>query len=117
MTAHRFVNAEIQSEKRQLRAEIARTRSQAAATLAALRDERRRLTSWRTYVERFPTAALGASFGVGLWLAGARPGRRLPGMFAASLLRWGVTVARSGILNDLKAVWDASRASADSDTM
>jgi hypothetical protein len=110
MTIHRVANAEILVRKRQLRADIARTRHDTSVTIAALRDERRRLTSWRTYVRRYPWAALGASFGVGLWIAAARPGRRLPRSLAASMIQWSIGAARSGLLRELSGFWNAARA-------
>jgi hypothetical protein len=64
MTRHRVANAAILLRKRELRAEIARTRHDATVALAALQDERRRLTSWKTYVRRYPWAMLGVSFGM-----------------------------------------------------
>jgi len=109
MSAQRVVDAEILLRKRQLRAEIARTRETTRATLSTLAEEKRRLTSWRTYVRRFPSAALAASFGAGLWLAAARPGRRLPRTLAAGLMQWGIGSARSRVWSDLRAIWEASQ--------
>ncbi len=113
MPQHRLVDAEILLQKRQLRAEIARTRQTTRATLASLGHERRRLTSWRTYVRRFPTAALGVSFGVGLWLAAARPGRNISRSVASNLIQWGVASARARVLGDLLSVWANYRSSGD----
>ena len=109
MTKRKVVDAEILLSKRQLRAEIAGTRLRTSSTLVALVDQRRRFTSWRTYVRQFPLAALGVSFGVGLWIAAARPGRRLPRTLAAGLVQWGITAVRSGLLNEVRSVWEGSR--------
>jgi len=108
VTRQRIANAEILLRKRQLRADIARTRHDTTVALLALKDERRRLTSWKTYVRRYPWAALGVSFGVGLWIAAARPGRRVPRALAASLIQWSMGAARSGLLRELNAFWNAA---------
>ena len=109
----RIVDAETLLRKRQLRAEIARSREATRATLASLGQEKRRLTSWRTYVQRFPSAALAVSFAAGLALAAARPGRRLPKVVAASLMQWGVASARSGLWRELLSLWEAGRGPQD----
>jgi hypothetical protein len=109
MAAHRVVDADILRRKRQLRAEIARTREATQATLGALADEKRRLTSWKTYVRRFPWVAMVVSFAAGLWVSGARRKTKLPRTLAAGLIQWGIASARSGVWTDLLAIWTASR--------
>lgn len=113
MAVRRVVDADVLFRKRQLRAEIARTRTSTRATLAALKHEQRRLTSWKTYVRRFPIASLGTVFGVGLWLAAMRPGRQISRSVATNLIQWGVASARSRILGDLLDVWTNFRSSGD----
>jgi hypothetical protein len=105
MPVRRVVDADVLLRKRQLRAEIARTRTSTRATLAALKQEKSRLTSWKTYVRRFPIASLGTFFGIGLWLAAMRPGRQISRSVATNLIQWGVASARSRILGDLLDVW------------
>lgn len=105
MPVRRVVDADVLLRKRQLRAEIARTRTSTRATLAALKHEKSRLTSWKTYVRRFPIASLGTFFGIGMWLAAMRPGRQISRSVATNLIQWGVASARSRILGDLLDVW------------
>jgi hypothetical protein len=107
MSGYRITDREVLLRKRQLRAEIARSRHATRATLAALSGERRRLTSWRTYVRRFPVATLGTAFGVGMWLAAARPGGKLRRNLASTAFRWGFSAVQSGVLNDLTSLWTA----------
>lgn len=111
MTHDRVVDARVLVAKRQLRAEIARTRLRTTLSIARLRDERRRLSSWRTYVARFPQAALALSFGVGLLVALGRPARRVPRMLGASLVQWGLSATKTGLLRELTAIWNAGRPS------
>ena len=67
----------IQCAKRQLRAQIARGRRGIDAGLTALHAERQRLLSWRTYVARYPAAAIGIAFAAGLSVSAGRLGRPL----------------------------------------
>lgn len=62
--------AEDARERRALRAEIGRHRRLINARVAGVRREAKELTSWRTYVGRYPLAALGGAFGVG-WAVSA----------------------------------------------
>ncbi|HEY4310387.1 MAG TPA: hypothetical protein VGN12_13125 [Pirellulales bacterium] len=116
MVSRRVIDAEIASRKRQLRAEIAQSRAATRATISDLEQQRRRLTSWRTYVQQFPVAALGVSFGVGILLTAVRPGRRLPRTIATSLINWGLTSVRRGALNELLGVWSSLRQPDDLDS-
>ena len=118
MAAQRIVDADILRRKRQLRAEIARTRETTQATLGALADEKRRLTSWKTYVRRFPWVAMVVSFAAGLWVTGARRKSKVPRTLAASLFQWGIASARSGVWTDMMAIWkDSRRRPDDPDTV
>ncbi|HEY2841288.1 MAG TPA: hypothetical protein VGJ26_19180 [Pirellulales bacterium] len=112
MANYRVIDVETQRAKRQLRAEIALSRAAISDELVALRDERRRLTSWRTYVVRFPTATLATAFAVGLMIAGARPGRKVPRMVASGLLRWGANAVKAGLLTELLNIWNHSQSGA-----
>jgi len=111
MPRQRVVNRELLLRKRQLRAEIAQTRDSTRATLAGLKHEQRRLTSWQTYVRRFPVAALGIAFGAGLWISAGGRGRGIPRSIANSLVQWGMATAKGVILQDLLDIWTRSRAS------
>ncbi len=115
MANYRIVDADTQRTKRQLRAEIALSRASIADQLVELRDQRRRLTSWRTYVGRFPTATLAAAFAVGLLIAGARPGRKVPRLVASGMLRWGMNAVKAGLLSEVINLWNRSQATAGSD--
>ena len=109
MATYRVIDVETLQAKRQLRAEIALSRAAITDQLVELREQRRRLTSWRTYVVRFPVATLASAFAVGLLIAGARPGRRVPRMVASGMLRWGVSAVKAGLLTELLNIWTRSQ--------
>jgi len=110
MANYRVIHVETQQAKRQLRAEIALSRAAITDELAALQEQKRRLTSWKTYVGRFPVATLASAFAVGLMIAGARPGRRVPKLVANSLLQWGVNSVKAGLLTELLNLWTRTQA-------
>lgn len=109
MARYRVIDVETQQAKRQLRAEIALSRAAITDQLVELKEQRRRLTSWKTYVGRFPVATLASAFAVGLFIAAARPGRRVPKMVASSLLQWGVNSVKAGLLTELLNLWNRSQ--------
>ncbi|MHC4403869.1 MAG: hypothetical protein ACYTG0_29785 [Planctomycetota bacterium] len=66
-----------QRAKRQLRAEIARLRRRIDGRIRSVGREGRRLTSWQTYVRRYPAHAVAAAMGMGLAVSsGLRGGWR-----------------------------------------
>jgi hypothetical protein len=116
MANYRVIDVETQQAKRQLRAEIALSRASIARQVVELKEQRRRLTSWRTYVERFPTATLASAFAVGLLIAGSRPERKIPRMVASGMLNWGVNAVKAGLLTELLNIWNRSQAAPDDPT-
>jgi hypothetical protein len=115
VTNYRVIDVERERAKRQLRAEIALSRVAVIDQWTDLKEQRRRLTSWRTYVGRFPTATLAAAFAVGLLIAGARPGRKIPRMVASGMLRWGMNAVKAGLLTEVINLWQSSRANGGTD--
>lgn len=101
--------AEAQLEKHQLRAEIARQRRGIDRDVRKLASEGKRLTSWKTYVARFPAQAVAAMFGVGL-IAGAgwrsTSWRRQAGRW---LFNAGLTGAKAITWSDLVTLWSSVR--------
>ncbi|MGE0537567.1 MAG: hypothetical protein AB7O68_21540 [Pirellulales bacterium] len=55
--------------RRELRSQIAASRLRLERDVQQLRSTSRELTSWQTYVRRYPVPILLASFGVGIALA------------------------------------------------
>jgi len=75
------------TEKRRLRVAIARSRRRIDRRLRGSATATRRLTHWKTYVERFPGPALVAALGFGWVLAaGLRP-RVLIGVLGGRFVR------------------------------
>jgi|GEM_PF-1885581 len=108
MANHRIVDADALRARRLLRTEIALSREAIGDQIVELREQRRRLTSWRTYVGRFPIASLAASFAVGLFVAGARPERKAPRLIASSMFRWGMAAVKAGLLKEVIDIWARS---------
>ncbi|MBL9122253.1 MAG: hypothetical protein JNG90_01385 [Planctomycetaceae bacterium] len=101
--------AEAQREKFELRAEIARQRRTVDRDLQRLSSAGSQLTSWKTYVARFPAQAVGMMFGVGLILgAGWRSTS-----WRKQLGRWifsaGLAGAKSISWSDLLTLWSSVR--------
>ena len=99
--------AEAQREKHQLQVEIARQRRGIDRDLKKLAGEGKRLTSWKTYVARFPAQMLAAMFGVGL-IAGSgwrnTSWRKQAGQW---LFNAGLAGAKAITWSDLLALWSA----------
>ena len=106
MPPTRVVDPTVQQAKRRLRSDIARSRRQIDGAVGRLAGERQRLTSWQTYVRRFPLAALGLSLGAGITLSAAGSRRRLWRLFGPSLTNWALGTVRAGLWNDVVSLWD-----------
>ena len=91
--------------KRLLRARIARLRRRIDGRVHGLDRHRRRLTSWRTYVRRYPSYAVLAALGFGLTLS-AGLGRggwtRLVGLH---LVRRMVHRTVDAVMEEIKGIW------------
>jgi hypothetical protein len=93
--------------KRELRLQIARARRRIDRRVWAMEREGRRLTSWRTYVRRYPTQALAAALGLGLAAsAGLSPG--WPRWLGARLTRRALDRAIAKAWHELEAIWAES---------
>ena len=94
-----------ETEKRRLRAAIARSRRRIDRRVRNSSKATGRLTSWKTYVERWPAVALAVGLGLG-WIlaAGLRP-RFLVGLFGARLMREMSGRATDFLANELKSFW------------
>jgi hypothetical protein len=95
-------------EKREIRLKIGRTRRRIDARLRATEAEGRKLASWRTYVVRYPGAAVLAAFGAGL--SGAtlfRPGGLLKKL-GFSILRNSADRAASLAFQELERWWKSA---------
>lgn len=98
---------DVEREKRQLRAAIARSRRVIDRRLHAASGELSELTSWRGYVRRFPGWTLGLGLGAGLLLAvGLSRKGALPWLLKRGF-RMAGGVARQQAWTELLAIWQA----------
>jgi hypothetical protein len=104
----RVIDLEQDRAKRDLRLRIGRLRRRIDGRLYASRREASRLTSWRTYVARFPGGALAAAFGVGLALAAGMSGPRLLRLAGLRLVRQGARDVGAGLWRELASIWAGS---------
>ena len=95
-------------ELRELRAKIARTRLRLDRHLHAATKETQRLKSWKTYVQSFPGSAVTAALGLGLALAGGMKAKSISRWLGNRLLRFAWNSTRSGILDEVHAIWAES---------
>jgi hypothetical protein len=103
-----MIDLEQDRAKRELRLRIGRLRRRIDGRLHASRREASRLTSWRTYVARFPGGALAAAFGVGLALAAGMSGPRLLRLLGLRMVRQGAREVGSRLWAELASTWAAS---------
>ena len=96
---------QLEAEKRRLRTAIARSRRRIDRRVRNSSKATGRLTSWKTYVKRWPGVALVAGLGLG-WIlaAGMRP-RFLVSLFGARLLRDLSSRTTGLVANELKSFW------------
>ncbi|MBN2217076.1 MAG: hypothetical protein JW719_06850 [Pirellulales bacterium] len=90
---------------RQLRLRMGRLRRRIDSRLRAAEDERRRLTSWRTYVARYTGGSLALAFGVGLALAAGLSGPRLLRWIALRSIRQGARGVGHGLVEEFCTLW------------
>lgn len=116
MPSH-VIDIEQERAKRELRLRIGRLRRRIDGRLHASRREAGRLTSWRTYVARFPGGALAAAFGVGLALAAGMSGPRLLRLVGLRLVQQGTREVGSRLWAELASIWaESARANKNAGT-
>lgn len=71
----------VETAKRELRAQIARTRLRIERDSRAVRREAAELRSWRTYVRRYPGVSLIAALAAGFFFSAGVPSRGVSGWF------------------------------------
>jgi hypothetical protein len=99
---------DLQRAKRRLRIRIARLRRRIDRRVRSVRDEGRRLVSWRTYVRRYPAQAVLAAMGLGL-AASAGVSRRGLRLLGFHLVRRAVGKAFDRLGRELAASWAESK--------
>jgi hypothetical protein len=109
MAARRSIDVEQEEAKRQLRAEAARLRRRIDRHLSGVSTEASRLTSWQTYVKRYPLATLSAAFGVGLAVSAGISRSNWKRWLAGKLFSTAVAGVKAGVLSDILGAWQQSR--------
>ena len=103
-------------ELRRLRLRIGRLRRRIDRRIRAAQREGRRLTSWRTYVERYPGYALLAALGVGLTAAaGLRPGAWARAL-GLGLIRRAATRVEARVFDEIARIWTEAAPTRDGGT-
>lgn len=105
MSDDRSISRATYEEKRRLRAEIARQRRQIDASRRNVQHEAGELVSWRTYVRRYPLAALGVAAGLGAVMAVGFPGKVAGSLAGRYLLRAGLGMASAKVWDELYTIW------------
>lgn len=94
--------------KRALHLRIGRSRRRIDGRLRATKDHARQLTSWRTYVARYPGWALAVALGAGMAASNIlRPGR-IAGWLGRSMVRQAFGGFQQHLWSDLRRVWTDS---------
>lgn len=109
MAARRSIDVEQEEAKRQLRAEAARLRRRIDRHLSGVSTEASRLTSWQTYVKRYPLATLSAAFGVGMAVSAGISRSNWKRWLAGKLFSTAVAGVKAGVLSDIIGAWQQSR--------
>jgi hypothetical protein len=103
-----IAKADLLRRKRDLRLRIGRSRRRIDRQLHTLRGGTRQLLSWRTYVVRYPLAAMTLAVGAGIAAsAGLRPGRVTRRM-GVSLVERALGHVRTHLWAELQRVWAES---------
>ncbi len=102
-------NLETAPTKRELRGRIARSRRRIDRHLHALGRDARRLTSWRTYVERFPGPTIASAFTAGFLASSGRLRRICGRWMIARLVEAAWKGIKSQLWDEVSGVWDESR--------
>lgn len=105
MARQRLVDSDLAEAKRRLRSQTARLRRHVGDRLVAIERETSRLTSWRTYVRRFPLAAVAAAFGVGLAASAGISRTRWSAWLARQMVASAAGAVRTALGSELAALW------------
>ena len=110
------VDSQREAEKRRLRVATARSRRRIDRRLRGSATATRRLTHWKTYVQRFPVPALAVALAFGWMLAaGLRP-RVLISLLGGRFIRQMSNQANSMIWGELGRFWQQSAPDRDTQT-
>ena len=99
---------ELLRRKRELHLRIGRLRRRIDGRLRATKDRARELTSWRTYVTRYPAWALMAAVGAGLAASSALQPRRASRWLAGTLMHQALGGIRQQLASELQQLWSDS---------
>jgi len=97
--------AESQHRKRELRLRIGRLRRQIDRRARAVRQEPKRLFSWRSVVRRLPGNAILAAFGLGLSLAAGLSARSLGRWLGVKMIRHSLRAGQRVLGAELQRIW------------
>ncbi|MFZ5830018.1 MAG: hypothetical protein ACOY3P_08015 [Planctomycetota bacterium] len=89
-----------------LRLAIARSRQRIERQCRSIGAERRRLMSWRTYVQQFPVGAALAALGLGLTAGAAFTGRRMTRLAGLWLARRAWRSVQQGFMGEVGRFWN-----------
>jgi hypothetical protein len=105
-TPTRAPETPLPTDRREIRARIARLRRRIDGHLHRAEGHGRRLLSWRTYVTRYPLLAAGAALGLGLLVSARVKPNVLVRWFGRYMLR-GAQVRMIGLMGqEFAGLWD-----------
>ncbi len=106
--AARLVDPDVESKKRDLRLRIGRLRRRLDGRVYRTRRHLGRLTSWRTYVRRYPGYALLAALGLGMSVSSTLGGGRWARLLATRMIRRVGDGLGRGLWAELVHIWEES---------
>lgn len=102
----RISNDELLRRKRELHLRIGRSRRRIDNRIRATRRRAEQLTSWRTYVVRYPAWSLAAALGVGLTVSAGLKPSRITRWLGLSLVRHAMGGFQQRVWVELRRFWD-----------
>ncbi len=109
----RIADAELLAAKRGS-VRTARLRRKIDRRTLAVQHEAIGLTSWKTYVRRYPLGAVVAALGLGLTLSAGLSPRRVSRWLGTSLASAAFSALRQGLWRDVMKVWNSVESGRDS---
>ena len=106
--SRRTVDPDTQRAKRELRLRIGRLRRRLDRRVRAAQRETGRLTSWKTYVRRWPGHAVLAALGLGMSASATLGGGRWARLLGMRLVRRVGDQAGNRVWDELRGVWQES---------